>query len=54
MIQEWDERFEEDLDAEAREDDIGEILRDIDELMLAGYSYQEARYRLGYDIRRRP
>jgi hypothetical protein len=43
---------DEDLDAEAREDDIGEILRDIDDLIMAGYSREEARYRLGYDIRR--
>ena len=43
---------DEDLDAEARADDEGEMLRDIDELILAGYSREEARYRLGYDIRR--
>jgi hypothetical protein len=33
------------------DDEVGEILRDIDELMMAGYSYEEARYRLGYNLR---
>lgn len=44
----WDE----DLEQAEHDDEVGDQLAEIDALMLAGYTYQEARVRLGYDLNR--